>query len=141
MKKSRPSDRADDVIGAVQPLAGPGLGHRLDAASHHDSCTRPCGRSARRRRCGRPGQTSARWRPRSVREETRGRSGVQAIGPLGLDILEQQRAVSTPERPFRELEPLSQALERFAFDQAGKTSVSQDRDHDRDTLRSRCDLW
>src|SRR5262249_32739752 len=41
---------------------------------------------------------------RAVRSET--------IGPLGLDVLKEQRAVGAPERPLGEFKPAGQALDR-----------------------------
>ena len=40
---------------------------------------------------------------------SRRRPGCQPVGPLGLDVLEQQRAVRAPERPFGELKAAAQA--------------------------------
>ena len=50
-------------------------------------------------------------RPGPLPEQVDRAIGGEPVGPLGLVVLEQQRAVGAPERPLGELEPAGQALD------------------------------
>ena len=115
---------ADDVVGAVEPLARPGLDERLHAAavaSHprdapavllaeDDAAVRAEGLAV-----GRPGVLPQQL-DRTV--------GIEPVGPLGLVVLEQQRAVGAPERALGELETPGQAFDGSALSTSSESPAS-----------------
>jgi hypothetical protein len=120
----------DDVVGAVQPGARPGLGQRLNPATvpiHPRDApavllTEDDSAVLRKRLTVGGSCLIAKDRERAAL--------AQPVGTLGPDVLEQERPVRTPERPLRELEAVGQKLQRVAVNQAGKPGVAMNRDHD-----------
>ena len=122
---------ADDVVGTVQPAAGPGLGERVDVAAV----------------AGHP-----REPPAVLLAEDDRRPGSQVWPLAALGLIPQQLASvpsaemrnvrsalmswnrsepsERPERAFGELKPLVQELELCLADQIGKPAIAQDLDHD-----------
>ncbi len=116
---------ADDVVGAVEPRAGPGFDQRSRTPLPSNAI-----RETRRPFCSQktmqpPGPKV--WplaAPVCSRTNCDRAVGHQAIGPLGLDVLKKQRAVGMPERPFGELKPAGKPLDLADFRPASESPAS-----------------
>ena len=92
-EEEQPIRPGNDVIGAVQPLAGPGLDHGLDPRPVPVHPRDPAAILLAEDDPAVPGKRLPVGGPGLFAEDLESTGVTQAIGPLGLDILEQKRPV------------------------------------------------